>query len=658
MGVSGLTRWLQRRYRLVTRGFADASFPLIRNLYVDFNQLLYMATEATEIHAPVVTDEFFSYIATFLENLVEMVMPTDLVYIAADGVASVAKSRVKRARSFLFSKEKAEGAFDQSVLTVGTPFIDDVDTRLKDFIRRKCGSDPLWSSVKVVYSGFYTPGEGDDKIVQRMIEEPGKSHAVFSNDSDLICSSLRTHFSTIVIIQTRHYVAKKEFLVPGAKQLFDVVHVCLLREYIGYQMGSHGKDLERAIDDFLALTVFLGSDFLPTFKEVPIRGGGFDILINSYKAVKAEMGGWLIEDNAFNRKFLWRLLQVTVWSIPMEGAVYMTPAKKEEMLRCMAYGQLVTDFPELKMKTNEQDFRAEVEKICHATLDGFEYVWNAMNGKCVSWNWMFPYADTPPLLYLTFYVAHESKFIPGEPHSPFLNMLFGTLPNPNSGLPDALLSLTEPPSPISRFYPRDFPILHQGEAWNMVPQIPLIDRDEILAAYTAKLAELPPESLQRNRQEEAMVVEPTATSKPSTAPVEFPSFKGKDIVLKEVDDDTYFTVAFTSASGPTTLSQAKALLNTEVQYDWPYTKRGLVTAVQSGTQTLTNDGTSRDPVNLIAMAANLAKSGITIGNIYVVCEITPEGGTPIWMPVQLLLLNTTPLQLEKPQRATLELKKQ
>ena len=646
MGVSGLARWLRRRYRLSTRGFADASFQLINNLYVDLHQLLYIAADASAIQDPVVTDEFFSCIGTFLENLVQMVMPTDLIYIAADGVAAFAKSQVKRARAFLFSAEKAESAFDQSVLTVGTPFLDEVDTRMKDFIQRKCGSDPLWSSVKVVYSGFYTPCEGDDKIVLQMKEEPSKSHAVFSNDSDLIRSSLRTHFSRIVIIHTPSYVSNKQLLVPGSKHLFEVTHVSLLREYIGNEMNQ-GRDLERSIDDFLALTVFLGGDFLPPFKEIPIRAGGFDLLINSYKAVKAEMGGWLIEDDTFNKKFLCRLLQVTVWSLP----ILDTAANREQMLGGMAYAQLVTDFPDLKTKTNETEFRQEVEKICNATLDGFEFVWNTMNGKCVSWNWMFPYQDTPPLLYLTFHAAHESKFISGEPHSPFLNILFGHLPNANSGLPEPLMNLTEPPSPISRFYPKEFPIVQKGEVWNRVPQIPLIDRDEIVSAYNAKLAELPPESLKRNRQEEAVVFEPTATGKESTAPVDFPSFKGKDIVIKEVcDDETYFTVMFTSASGPTTLSQAKSLLNTEVQYDWPYCKRGRVTAVQSGRETITSDGTNRDLVKLTAMTANLAKSGITIGNIYIVCEITPEGGTPIWVPIQLLLLKSAPPQVEKPQR--------
>lgn len=42
-------------------------------------------------------------------------------------------------------------------------------------------------------------------------------------------------------------------------------------------------DLERIIDDFVFLTLFVGNDFLPSLSFIDINEGALDKLINDYK---------------------------------------------------------------------------------------------------------------------------------------------------------------------------------------------------------------------------------------------------------------------------------------------------------------------------------------------------------------------------------------
>lgn len=60
----------------------------------------------------------------------------------------------------------SEGLFDSNCITPGTAFMVRLDRHLKFFIRNKIANDPAWRKLKVVYSGFDVPGEGEHKIME------------------------------------------------------------------------------------------------------------------------------------------------------------------------------------------------------------------------------------------------------------------------------------------------------------------------------------------------------------------------------------------------------------------------------------------------------------------------------------------------------------
>lgn len=59
-----------------------------------------------------------------------------------------------------------EGLFDSNCITPGTPFMVRLHKHLRFFIRHKMATDSAWQKLRVVYSGYDVPGEGEHKIME------------------------------------------------------------------------------------------------------------------------------------------------------------------------------------------------------------------------------------------------------------------------------------------------------------------------------------------------------------------------------------------------------------------------------------------------------------------------------------------------------------
>ena len=69
-----------------------------------------------------------------------------------------------------------------------------------------------------------------------------------------------------------------------------------MREYLDLEFRAiepilpFDYNLERIIDDFILLAVFIGNDFLPHLPDVHIRGDGLERLFEIYKEVLPSLG--------------------------------------------------------------------------------------------------------------------------------------------------------------------------------------------------------------------------------------------------------------------------------------------------------------------------------------------------------------------------------
>ena len=77
---------------------------------------------------------------------------------------------------------------------------------------------------------------------------------------------------------------------------FYLLHLTLMREYLDLEFHEietilpFDYNLERIIDDFILLAVFVGNDFLPHLPDVHVNENGLERLFEIYKQVLPSLG--------------------------------------------------------------------------------------------------------------------------------------------------------------------------------------------------------------------------------------------------------------------------------------------------------------------------------------------------------------------------------
>lgn len=89
-------------------------------------------------------------------------------------------------------------------------------------------------------------------------------------------------------------------------QNFFLMHLSLLREYLDMEFNTLQEtlpfpyDLERIIDDFVLMCLFVGNDFLPHLPNLHIAEGALSLLFNIYKKLLPQLGGYFQDSGELN----------------------------------------------------------------------------------------------------------------------------------------------------------------------------------------------------------------------------------------------------------------------------------------------------------------------------------------------------------------------
>ncbi|XP_058087798.1 5'-3' exoribonuclease 3-like isoform X1 [Magnolia sinica] len=368
MGVPSFFWWLINKYpKIVMKaweekggedGVVDTTQPNpngieFDNFYLDMNCIIHPCFRGDYQPSPPKTcDEVFNSIFEEIDRLFRIVRPRTLLYMAIDGVATIAKMRKQRCGRFATAKLKelteAEGDLpeipcevsDSSVITAGTEFMDRLSKVLKCYIRLRLNNDPGWKDIKVILSDANVPGEGEHKIMsfirlQRNRDgyNPNTRHCVYGLDTDLLMLALATHEVHFSILgedaaareqeasfilspktslpkQNVYSIRSREWFInlrqskdsaSLAKTPYQFLNIWTLREYLELDMtiAEPPKDFlinfERIIDDFIFLSFFLGNDFVPKLALLGTHEGAMDLLMAVYKQEFKSMGGYLID---------------------------------------------------------------------------------------------------------------------------------------------------------------------------------------------------------------------------------------------------------------------------------------------------------------------------------------------------------------------------
>ncbi|KAF9926111.1 5'-3' exoribonuclease 1 [Linnemannia zychae] len=285
----------------------------------------------TDAHFRLSEDKIFLAIFNYIDHLFLKIKPQKVFFMAIDGVAPRAKMNQQRSRRFRTAKDaddairKAiakgeelpeEEQFDRNCITPGTPFMKRLSAQLEYFISKKVTEDANWRGVKVILSGHEVPGEGEHKIMEyiRLSKaqegyNPNTRHCLYGLDADLIMLGLLSHEPHFALLReevTFGRTNKKKGSIDT--QNFFLMHLSLLREYLNMEFSSLQEtlpfpyDLERIIDDFVLMCLFVGNDFLPHLPNLHIAEGALSLLFNIYKKLLPTLGGYFQDSGELNFK--------------------------------------------------------------------------------------------------------------------------------------------------------------------------------------------------------------------------------------------------------------------------------------------------------------------------------------------------------------------
>jgi 5'-3' exoribonuclease 1 len=330
-------------------------------------------------------EEIFVAIFAYIQTLFDIIKPQKLFFLAVDGVAPRAKMNQQRSRRFRAAKEaeeeaakeakrmaekglkrpeNAEPRFDGNCITPGTEFMDRMAKHLRYFIAKRISEESSWQGITVLFSGPEVPGEGEHKIMEYIRSSkaqpgynPNLRHCLYGLDADLILLGLLSH--------EPHFALLREEVLFGpasrkartlAQTKFFLLYLGLLRDYIDEEFRafysasnkslpeSSGRqvdrtvlpfpqyNLERIVDDFVLMTVFVGNDFLPGLPYLHINEDAIGLMFDAYKQMYLRSGGQYMNsagtvDWRQCALFLRELVHIEKGHFERSGARHLSPPK-------------------------------------------------------------------------------------------------------------------------------------------------------------------------------------------------------------------------------------------------------------------------------------------------------------------------------------------
>jgi hypothetical protein len=268
---------------IVTRRFAQVILhrvpQYVSSLNLDFNSIIHACAALVYAYGDAATDERRAYVATAdpkaleLElfeavlqtvfNLISHIQPREVLTIAIDGTAPLAKIQQQRQRRYRAALEGRSGQiFDSNSITPGTDFMQ----RLDAFLRQRLVANQFLMPPKVIYSSHLVPGEGEGKIVDliRAGEIIGDgAHIFYGLDADLFMLAMISPINNIFLVR---------------EDITDVVQIDNLKTALQDRLGT-----ETAVRDFVFMMFLVGNDFLPhspSFGEILFA---VDTMIECYR---------------------------------------------------------------------------------------------------------------------------------------------------------------------------------------------------------------------------------------------------------------------------------------------------------------------------------------------------------------------------------------
>lgn len=517
MGVPGFFAWLMKRYKR-EHFLIKTLDKRPSRLYIDANCLFHpqchqiIEKYSHETDKNKLEDLMIEQIIKYLNYIEHTVNPTDLLYIAVDGVAPVAKIGQQRKRRFksvndtkVYNSIKKKynvpinTIWNNTSISPGTEFMEKLHQKiLKHYKNRQSG--------KIIYSSYHTAGEGEHKILQHIKNNKNidKNIVIYGLDADLIFLSMASSVNNIFLLRESSQVNNSE-----TDELIYLSIDIIVRSFnVELSKINNSKYID-FINDFIFLCYFLGNDFIPQLPSLDIKREGLDNLIESYlkifnrinKKIIMFDGNDVIINNMFIKLLLEDLSNKEEKYFNEVIPYYENKYKKQMPPNLSLCDQEIYRYDNLigvkqekitdKFQYYERYYGVSehqgifIEKMIDKYLKSLVWVSKYYFEKCTDWLWQYPYHHAPFITDIVNFLNkydfsfNRIKFDDNKNINCMCQLLSILPPNCNELLPKSYRDVVF--KNLKDMYPTKivYDIMYKDFNWQAVPLIPYLDISRI-----------------------------------------------------------------------------------------------------------------------------------------------------------------------------------
>ena len=430
-----------------------------QNFYLDCNSIVYDCVHRLET-PDIPCEILLTNICNKIEEYIRTMNPTNILYIAFDGTAPIAKLDQQRNRRYksIYQNEMSKiiltkspaSSWNTAAITPGTHFMEMLNNKIKTRF-----NDPsLYNLNQIILSLSDKFGEGEHKIFKYIRDNEdtlkGQVSVVYGLDADLIMLSLN-HLPVCNKIylfrETPAFIKSLNVeLEPNHTYILDIPELATV---ITREMNN-GEDLtlsqkNNRLHDYIFLCFFLGNDFMPHFPAINIRNGGINKMMVAYSAtIGSQTNQYLTNGQTIS----WRNVKKIVQFLADMEEDYLINETKTRSRRETMTIKTDTDEDKWVAFENQPTYNRDTEKyinvfnkgwqtryykslfdlniddvrreqICINYLQGLEWTMKYYTSGCPDWRWCYKYKYPPLLQDLLHHIPYfETDFIKDKEPNP------------------------------------------------------------------------------------------------------------------------------------------------------------------------------------------------------------------------------------------------
>ena len=466
MGIPSYFSYIVKNHANIIKKLS-ANTIKVDNLYLDCNSIIYDAVHNIDFSKLIESDmnTIIKAVCVKIDEYINLLKPNNIIYIAFDGVAPVAKLEQQRSRRYkslyqnnitrsIFKGSKPD-PWNTTAITPGTKFMQNLNEK----IRIHYNNQPSFCCARIIVSLSDSHGEGEHKLFDFIRAYPDYHTAdmntnIYGLDADLIMLSIN-HLpiakNIYLFRETPEFIKSiNSELEPNENYVIDIPE---LAKIITLDMNN-GEELtnlqqKNRVYDYIFLCFFLGNDFMPHFPSVNIRTGGIDKMLQAYKATI----GTTNENLTNGKTIYWKNVRKLVQFLADNEEEYFKTETKLRDKRSKNSMPDITDEDKFKKfdsipiyerslekfinpyKSNWQAryyktlFNIDIDEtrrkqICTNYLEGLEWTMKYYTVGCPDWRWSYNHNYPPLFRDLIHYIPYfETEFITNKKENPVTELV-------------------------------------------------------------------------------------------------------------------------------------------------------------------------------------------------------------------------------------------